>query len=783
MTRLLTMSRTHALSCPRASMRTSGLVTVLSFALCVLFFNSSEGHDRLASLPARVCTNDAASLELAIKTGVETILVPQGTYLINNPLMIDRDGLLFVFGAGRLRTRMIARNPGAPLIIIKHLDRLSLLGMELAANGATGDVPLLESSNRQPLTLEIQDCLLRHGGLRLAGPGRTIVQGTHFQGERDARLKGSLHGVVVDHPGAELFMVAGNMSGRAGSHVLQREGHVEIYGTGLQSHGTADITIMEPSPRGAHIIAAVRSEGTKSSAPSVFLRVPRTRSAVDIVLKTNNFSSPKIESASGNPCQDEGPADVFAEYHASGRIWLLGNFCHANVRTLVSADNPRAMIVAIGNASKGCVNPHGPASSLFRLHDDATLVDAYNVYDHEAVTQEQTNPRRRFVNPSHRLMDYDGLPHVPDNANDGSIPKLDRPVISSEPPKEFLRSVRDFANDPSCRGASDDTCYLQLALDRERARLYFPAGTYSISKPLRLNQRGEEAGGMLAGAGSGATRIVSRADSVLTTDGMAYVTIQGMSLVATNPGGAVVGLEWPESLGGQANPYVATQGNNFYDVRFEGGKYGLGIGRLSPRQCSENLIVDSTFMGSHIGLAVGHYNALANILHGVRFLDTDWNVGFSDEGLGGTWAVFDAEAQGTRSGVIHRFAVGRNLYHNHFRSDGPQLLSIGWNSNESIVFFEHSEFARQAAADPFMDFNAGQGILFLRSQVNSGVMRFGASGAAAFLLSLQSRLSGPIHAAEQPGCRRDDPIAAQRRFCFAFYDEFPPARVESRRND
>lgn len=732
----------------------------------------SEAAEHPHDIEGFICISDAGSLQRSIADGSEKILIPQGKYLIDNPIVLNRGGLLFLFGAGRLRTKLIARNPNQPLFVVRQSARFAILGLEMISHNESGNIPLIETINQRSLVLEIQDSFFRYGGLHLGGPGRAIVQGSHFQGDRKVPFRGSIHGIVVDHPEAELYMVAGNMSGRSGSHILQRSGHVEIYGTGLQGHGTSDIVLSSPSPKEAHIIAAVRSEGTNTLDASIFLLVPETRAPVNVVLKANNFSSPRHASNETPACELPVEPNILADYHAAGRIWLLGNYCHSNVRVLVRSSSPAAKILAIGNAIKGCLNPVDPSGSIFVKHSSSELVDVYNVYDHESVTHETENPRRRFVSPLHRLDNYPNVPAVPENANGGAIPRLGRPKIPQAPPKNFLRSVLDYASHPACKDSIDDTCYLQKAIDHEGARLYFPAGTYKISRPLHLNQTGSQIGGMLAGAGSGVTHIISSGETAFTTDGMAYVTIQGISFTAKNSGGAVVGIEWPESVNGRKNPFVATQANNFYDVRFDGGKYGLGIGRLSPRQCSENLVVDSCFTGSHIGLAVGHYNALANTLHGVRFINTDWNVGFSDEGIGGTWAVFDAEAKGTKKGVIYRYSIGRNLYYNRFNSDGPELLKVGWNSNESIAFFDHCEFTPRVIGNPYLDFQAGQGVIFLKSLVTNGNMRVGGNGAASFILSLDSKLGGAILVAPQQACSGKLGKNSERKSCFSLYENW-----------
>ncbi|MDF1553822.1 MAG: hypothetical protein P1P84_12200 [Deferrisomatales bacterium] len=746
----------------------------LLLVLLVMVGGAWGGHskavDRLADLDGFLVVEDAVALQRAITGGIERVLVPQGRYLVDNPLYIDRPGMLFLFGAGRLRTVLVARNPSQPMLVVRELERLSVAGVELAGSAVGTDAPLIATVNTRTLQLEIQDSLLRGGGLQLGGPGQAIVQGSHFNGFRGDRAGNSVTGIVLNNPKAELHVVAGNMSNHSGAHVTQLAGHLGIYGTGMQTHGAADIVLKAPSWKGAHVIAAVRSEGTNRQAPSVFLSVPKSAAPVDVVLKANNFTSPRLGSRSASPCALPVASDIFADYHAAGQLWLLGNFGNTNVGTLVRGSEPRMVVVALGNAVKGCVDPIVPSEAMFDVPSTARLIEVDNLFDYEAVSGDPETPRRRFVSPSSSLSKYQHVPPVPEPARDGVIPRLSRPTISRTPEAGFLRSVIDFVSTPSCRDALDDTCYLQEALDREGARLYFPPGDYHISRPLRLNQTGREVGGMIAGAGSDATRIECSGDQAFTTDGMAYVTIQGLTFAANGGGGAVVGLEWPEEVGGRKNPFVATQGNNFYDVRFEGGKYGLGIGRLSPRQCSENLVVNSTFSRSTVGLAVGHYNALANTVHGVRFQDTDWNLGFSDEGTGGTWAVFDAVAEGTKAGVIYRPSVGRNLYHNRFSSDGPQLLSMGWNSNESIFFFEYSDFTSDSPKDPFLDFNAGQGAMFLHSRIMNGNLRVSGNGAASFVLSIYSRLPSSVSVPKTSNCDGEKSEIVVRKSCFARFD-------------
>ncbi len=683
---------------------------------------------------------DAKGLEAAFNAGVSEILLKQGTYAVNNPVVFANDRRVALYGAGRMKTKLVPKNPVAPLFIAKDAKQLILSGLSLVGSIAkpTGVLVRIEGSVLSPVL--IQDVFFHYGALDISGPANVLVQGTHFEGDSISSSPKTPFGIFLNHSGASLVVVGGNMSGHKIAHVLQAQGHLQMYGTGFQHSGAApvgaDVVLSSPSLGQAHVLAAIRSEGTNSKEASTFLRVPASPSSIDVILKANNFTSPSYLSNEQTTCGSTVGTNVFVDYNANGNIWLLGNYGDRNVTSLVQATNSQGNVVAFGNAVKGCLNSAAPKQSLFQVPASLHVTEANNLFDikNSSAGEVSTYPQSRFVTPTAGFAGLASFPMIPDVPSTGVIPIATRPVFNMVASNNPLRDATAFRDSNLCKAAKDDTCFLQLALRTVGANLYIPPGVYKTSSPLELNQRGSEVGGLIAGGGSRVTRISCACGTVFKSDGLGFVTMQGLSLEALSKGGqGVLTLEWPEKILSSRNPYFATQGNNFYDIEIRGGKYGAAIGTLSQRQCSENLFVDSKFVEAGVGVAIGSYNALSNLIADSTFSQTDWNIGFSDERSGGSWVVLHAKAVGTRLGVLYKPSLSRALYHFAFESDGPQLLNIGWNANETSIVFDHSIFTSTAPEKEFVNFNAGQGLTFLRSDTGGRKISVNGSGAVSFV--------------------------------------------------
>ena len=75
-----------------------------------------------AELPALMMVAKAVAAE-------NHIFVPQGVHVIDNPLVIDRDTPLFIHGADRAGTLLVAKDPKQPLLVVKRAPLVNLAGL------------------------------------------------------------------------------------------------------------------------------------------------------------------------------------------------------------------------------------------------------------------------------------------------------------------------------------------------------------------------------------------------------------------------------------------------------------------------------------------------------------------------------------------------------------------------------------------------------------------------------------------------------------------------------
>lgn len=184
---------------------------------------------------------------------------------------------------------------------------------------------------------------------------------------------------------------------------------------------------------------------------------------------------------------------------------------------------------------------------------------------------------------------------------------------------------------------------------------------------------------------------------------------------------------------------------DFHDVVFDGGSSGLAIGVESPEQCSWNLLVDAKFTNAHVGLTVGGFNALANIVARGRFEDNDITVGHPEEGLsGGTWMVLGAHVRGAGDLELNlRNASTATWYLNELDSDTPSLVAVGGTGAAFPIVIEGATLRPRAAPanKRFILFGGGGGLVFLRSDVSKlAPSLLGGDMASSYLIGIESAL-------------------------------------------
>jgi len=685
------------------------------------------------------------------------ICFPRGSYVVDNPIVIDRDRPLFLHGGDRIRTRLSPKNPGKPLLVIKRATLVHLAGMRLHYGNKAIDARNILTENRQPIRLEMRDCFSDTGALDFRGPGQYVIQSTFFAPRSILRSP-----LVVDHPAAECWLVGGNISNHGNHrfktdpgmlfHVWQKRGHLEIFGTGFQAApGIADVRIDSPSPKGAHFVVKVRTEGAnganKGTHRSVLLYTPKTDRKVNVVLTANTSSTSILGRGNSS----------FADYHGAGTLWLVGNNSSCGVGSLVTGDAPEATIVALGNHVYANTGPLTVRAKR--------TIGVGNVYQHGYATGRDWNTKDL---PWNRFTDDNPMPaDVPPIPQHGPIPVVKHTPMTTAPPTDILKSVKDFGAIGD--GKADDTDALQRALAEDM--LYLPAGTYRITRPLifrKADGKPHGQGGWIAGAGSGRTVILRESGSVLQCPFLAFATVQGIAFKT-------------KAYGDEANFYMGGVGSQeavFYDCRFIGGKYGLGLGILKNSQVSENMMIDCVFADAGWGLCVGGFNALANYVHGCRFVSNHIAMGHGPPGVkrGGTWSVFSARITRSRKKDLQIFdSAGDAWYFHDLTTNAYKVYREGdnpWfkNTPESAVLREEAGLGKLGGGKvrffgdnpeavislvfenclfrtsrppkwPIFEFkSAGGGMIFLHSTFKHGGIQLGGYSLVNTAFSLHSTI-------------------------------------------
>jgi hypothetical protein len=400
------------------------------------------------------------------------------------------------------------------------------------------------------------------------------------------------------------------------------------------------------------------------------LYVPESDDEIDIVFESNGLASPLDPVGIGN----------FVNYNAAGSLWLLGNNGQKIVGRLVVGDgDTNTNIVALGNILHGnttTMNNEFVFGALFSetIMLNSDTIQAGNEFNHNELFGETAsricNTYKNFImlNPSPPLsadsvfVTLNGVPNIPAVPIPTSI-KLALPQMNFALPD--MLDVSQLGVTPGM--TEDQWEEIQDVLnDSNGHAVYFPKGTYYISKPLGYNHWDGSTmlgyhdyyGGWIAGAGKTGEgtplTIIQRTTfgvgdtvgAVFLSEGMAGMIIQGIKfatelydytidecLVVDNIDFPVFDIEYGGS-NYHGRPVPASQSNFFHDCSFEGGKFGLGIGTrygntVTTSQCSNMTIADCDFRNSFLGVAIGHDNALANAIINGHFKDNLYAMGQS----------------------------------------------------------------------------------------------------------------------------------------------------------
>ena len=742
-----------------------GAAATLLIAAALLCGPAARGASRPASyaeFDTLIAPSDGAALKRLVEGGsTKFIFLRRGAYVLDNPVLVDRADSLFLHGADRMATVLVAKNPSAPLFVVQRAPLVNLAGLHFALAHDASETPnavAILTQNAEPLTFEMLDCAVNRSMLVFRGPGTYQIQAPALG--PGGRVRASIE---VDHPDADLLLFAGDGSNGTErlrvddfAFVWQKRGRVRVYATTFEGNlGPADIRIETASAHGPHVIGNVRSEGVngalnRSGASSRLLYVPPTDQKVDVLLKGNGGAWDT--GPPGGPKQRLNCTLVW--YNGAGTVWLLGNRAEGLCgRHLAEGNAPEATLLSVGNLISS------PEPFPIKARRIVSAADLFNHY--QWTGGDGANPAVRWIpdgSPPPKLSAQASVPRVPDDA---LPPALMRPVLTAALPG--MIDVKAAPYRAKGDGSSDDTAAIQAALDadcnKQTAKaIFFPPGSYRISATLYLNHHAGGAchgnlpyGGWIAGAGSDRTRIEMAPGlkrGVFATDGLSWATIQGITFKT-----------WAFRAGDPAEPnfdiefypgYLASQLDNFYDVVFDGGFGAFATGVIYPSrgQCASIVAFGSTMKNAHIGFISGHYNALANGVYDSQLLDNDYSLGsWTRDPLrlpaGGTFFAYRSVSKGARiqDALYAGSASGSTWYYYDWTSDAPRFFVSKPTSASWPILFDHSQLAPRPGQVDLFYVASSMGPFFLHSTAARSAIRLGqTSMGQSYAIKMQSQI-------------------------------------------
>jgi Pectate lyase superfamily protein len=557
--------------------------------------------------------------------GVNGIYVKRGNYYVDAPIIINRTTPLMVYGEGY---GTIFRPT-----VIGNEDIFRVTGCSQVRFARMGIWGTTAQQAASECDLELSQV---NGSIQMRGPGDAIAENT--RGSSASPYPGAVGqlGYVVDHPGARLSILGGDMTGGGSSdgtglqyQVWVKQGWVGIWGLNVEGQpGTADFRIdSTPATGPPSYIAGVRSE----SGPNTSTLLEASGNARVVVMSNtgswnmpNNPTTGLINVTGGTPT-----------------IWAIGNACAyvgLSCRSLLRGSLAGTSIVAIGNTLWMGFDPVtypmivGTPASAQTAHNlmtsagyNAQLIDGTDVAG--------------FTMPEEVA-----APHA-----------LVHPKMTAQAATDFgWINIKTWGGTQAVGdGVADDTVAIQEALDsgcvtpgsmvNVYPHIFFPTGTYKVSAPLRVNVRGGPCSGKypfntsLQMAGDGPTASILRTteanESLLEIGGNAYHTIADLGFDLVN----ATTLPTPPALPtyfGIGVDYIRGSGATQYGallhrVDVSGGHAAVVWGHTDETNgnASENMASYSTFRDAAVAWASDSANAISNVAWDVTLKDSQYGIG------------------------------------------------------------------------------------------------------------------------------------------------------------
>lgn len=350
-------------------------------------FVSSAGY---GSLAAAVAANDL-------------VIIPVGTSTVSSTIELnDASKDFYIHGVCDMRAIVSPSTTGVGTTIkILAANSVHIAGIKFAGVSETGHMAI-ESATTEPCAVSIANCYFEGVKAYFGGPDIIKLQQCFFDGA------GNVDALVhINNSLADCTVIGGNLTNYDdtptvdGYHVHCQNGRLRVYSTALtRQKAYAAIRIDNRSTLGPHIIAGIRTEGTKNlgtyASDPLLVHVPTTTEAVDIALIDIGIV---YDSASDD-------SSYVIDYNGAGTVWAVATNSKWMLEGVVKGTCPDATIVAVGNRiynNDADVDTSNAANSVL----------AYNIYDREHATGDGTNPDVRWIDATQDFSDYPFIPPVP----------------------------------------------------------------------------------------------------------------------------------------------------------------------------------------------------------------------------------------------------------------------------------------------------------------------------------------------------------------------------------